>query len=161
MKYGIVLSLVAAFAASVAMAEGIPSQSKLNSLGLSSMNVVSDQAGEEVRGKAFFKIIAGWQAQAGEKTLVNVPAQNGNSVTIDPATFVAHDQNSGSLIVTDGLPLGNAGLAFTSPIAVQNSADAFHQQDVLINDPTLPGPFNFSEISASINTFTAVIQWGP
>lgn len=156
MKYGIVLSLVAAFAASAATAEGIPSKSKLNQLGLNSMTVVSDQAGEEVRGKAFFKILASWQAQAGEKTTVTVDPVAGTTVTIDPTAFVANDQNSGALIVTDGLPLGNGPLAFTSPIAVQNSADAFHQQDVLIG-----GGINFSEISASINTFTAVIQWGP
>ena len=53
MKYGICVALFVAFSASALLAEGIPSQSKLNSLGLSSLEVASDEAGEEVRGKFF------------------------------------------------------------------------------------------------------------
>ena len=154
MKYGIVMGLVAAFAASAVMAEGLPSQSKLNSLGLGSMNVVSDQQGEQVRGKAFFKIIASWQAAAGEKAIVDVDQSVDPAVftiSIDPGNFVAHDSNSGALIVTDGNPLTNADLSgsFALPITIQNTATAEHQQDILID-----GTFGFAEISTSINSFT-------
>lgn len=44
-------TLIVAFGAAVSSAEGLPSQSKLSQLGLSSMNVVSDQQGHTVRGK--------------------------------------------------------------------------------------------------------------
>ena len=150
MKYGIVMGLVAAFAASAVMAEGVPSQSKLNSLGLGSMKVVSDQQGEQVRGKAFFKLIAVWQAAAGEKATVTPGVNPGDppTVNVDPANFVAHDFNSGALIVSDGTPLNNTPFSLVLPIGVQNTADAFHQQDVLLN-----GTFAFSEISTSLNSF--------
>lgn len=145
MKYGIVMGLVAMFAASAAMAEGLPSKGKLNKLGLGSMEVVSDQAGEQVRGKAFFKVIFIQQSNAGEKFLLN----SDGTFVIDPANFVAHDFNANGGIVTDGLPLGNGSLFFTNPIVVANAADAFHQQDII--DPTLP--IAFTEISASNNSF--------
>ena len=52
-KIAMIAALVAVFAVSSVYAEGVPSQSKLNSLGLSSLNVASDAAGQEVRGEGF------------------------------------------------------------------------------------------------------------
>lgn len=46
-----VVAVFVALGAGAVRAEGLPSQSKLSQLGLSSMNVVSDQQGETVRGK--------------------------------------------------------------------------------------------------------------
>jgi hypothetical protein len=45
------VAVVAAMSAGVVRAEGIPSQSKLSQLGLASMDVVSDEQGDAVRGK--------------------------------------------------------------------------------------------------------------
>jgi hypothetical protein len=45
--------LLASLGAGSALAQGIPSQSKLSKMGLSSMKVVSDDVGSQVRGKAF------------------------------------------------------------------------------------------------------------
>jgi hypothetical protein len=152
MKYGIALGLVATFVASAAIAEGLPSQSKLNKMGLGSMQVASDQAGEQVRGKAFFKIIYTWQAAAGEKAIRTIDANGAPQIEIDPANFVAHDLNNGAGIVTDGLPLGNGNLSssFDVPFQIDHVADAFHQQDIF--DSTLN--LAFSEISASTNSFS-------
>ena len=148
-------AVLAALTASAALAEdGIPSQAKLNQLGLSSLQVAGDSHGEQVRGKAFFKIIASWQAAAGEKAIVDVDQSVDPAVftiSIDPGNFVAHDSNSGALIVTDGNPLTNADVSgsFALPITIQNTATAEHQQDILID-----GTFGFAEISTSINSFT-------
>lgn len=46
-----IAAIVAVIGAEVASAEGLPSQSKLSQLGLSSMTVVGDEQGAEVRGK--------------------------------------------------------------------------------------------------------------
>jgi len=148
MKYGIVTGLVVLFVASAAMAQGVPSQSKLNKLGLGSMEVVSDEAGQQVRGKAFFKVIGTWQAVAGEKATL---AADG-SISVDPANFVANDQNNGSFIVSSGMPLTNGSIdtLFTNPFNLQNTATATHQQDVL----GAGGNVAFSEISSSTNSFS-------
>ena len=52
-KSMLIAALVAVLGVGSAYAEGVPSQSKLNSLGLSSLNVASDVAGEEIRGEGF------------------------------------------------------------------------------------------------------------
>lgn len=142
MRYGMVMGLVALLAASVSMAQGIPSQSKLNKLGLSSMELVSDHAGEQVRGKAFAKIIWSWQAAAGEKAIRDGATGN---VSIDPGNFVAHDFNNGAGITSDGRPL-TIGNAFQSQV-LAHTADAYHQQDILDSS----GNIAFSEISSSLN----------
>lgn len=46
-------AVAALLGAGAANAEGLPSQSKMANLGLSSMSVVSDQQGNEVRGQGF------------------------------------------------------------------------------------------------------------
>ena len=137
-------AVVAALTATAALADdGIPSPAKLNSLGLSSMKVVHDSQGEEVRGKAFVKMVFRWHTAAGEKATVNFTAPDNLQVIIDPLAFVANDTNSGAGIASDGIPL--LGGTATPQVAAIN-ADSNHQQSVLVNG------FNFSEISSSVTT---------
>jgi hypothetical protein len=141
-KHLILSALVAALSAGAAMAEdGIPSQSKLNSLGLASLHVASDAQGEAVRGKAFVKLVFNWHTAAGEKTTVNYSDATGLQISFDPLAFIANDTNSGAGIAADGIPLfGGAAAAQQVIIAAQSA----HQHDVLVNG------FTFSEISSSI-----------
>ena len=143
-------AVLAALTASAALAEdGIPSQAKLNQLGLSSLQVAGDSHGEQVRGKAFVKMVFRWHTAAGEKATVNFPAPNNLTVTIDPLSFIANDTNSGAGIASDGIPL------FGGPAAAQQAqiaANSAHQQDVLLNSPA--GNLQFSEISSSLTNAT-------
>jgi hypothetical protein len=52
-KCMIAAAVLVAMGAAVSFAEGLPSQSKLAKMGLSSMSVVDDHAGTQVRGKGF------------------------------------------------------------------------------------------------------------
>ena len=138
----IVGAMIAALSASAALAgDGVPSQSKLNNLGLSSLEVASDAQGEQVRGKAFVKVVFSWHTAAGEKTTLDYSDAAGLSLSFNPLAFIANDTNSGAGITADGVPLfGGAA----SPQAVNIAANSAHQHDVLTNN------FTFSEISSSI-----------
>ena len=138
----IVGAMLAAMGASAVMAaDGVPSQSKLNNLGLSSLQVASDAQGEQVRGKAFVKMVFSWHTAAGEKTTVNYSDANGLTLSFNPLAFIANDTNSGAGIAADGIPLVGGAAA---PQAVNIQANSAHQHDVLTSN------FSFSEISASI-----------
>ena len=143
MKKGFVAAMLVALVSSVALAEdGLPSQSKLNKLGLSSMQVASDAAGEQVRGKGFSKIIFSWQASAGEKAILDPVTGN---ISIDPANFIANDFNNGAGVTEDGVPLR---FDMAQAQLVNLAATADHQQVIL----DAGGNFAFSEISSSMNT---------
>ena len=144
MKNGIFAALLVALFASAALAEnGLPSQSKLNKMGLASMQVASDEAGSQVRGKAFSKIIFSWQASAGEKAIRNADG----TISIDPANFVANDLNNGAGIIEDGLPL-TFGAANAQLVNLAATAD--HEQVILDS----AGNIAFTELSSSRNTAT-------
>jgi len=140
----VIAGLLAACSASALWAgEGVPTQGKLNRLGLSSLEVASDEAGEAIRGRGFVKIVFNWQTVAGEKAVFD-----GNNLTIDPANFIANDTNQGSGITADGRPLSD-GLA--APQVVNIEASSAHQHDVLSNG------FSFSEISSSQTNATVIV----
>jgi len=149
MKKGMIVAALAVVcgASSLLAGEGLPSQSKLNNLGLSSMQVASDQAGEQVRGQGFVKIVFNWNTQAGEKATLT-----DGVIGISPANFLANAQDNGSGITADGSPL-NYKIAEAQ--VVQVSYESYHQQDVL----DASGNFAFSEISAS-QTFSTVVAGG-
>jgi hypothetical protein len=53
MKRMLMAAVIAAVVAGTSLADGLPSRTKLAQMGLSSMKVVQDQQGEQVRGKGF------------------------------------------------------------------------------------------------------------
>ncbi len=147
MKKGFIATMLVALCASAALAaDGLPSQGKLNKLGLSSMQAASDHDGMQVRGKAFSKVLFTWQASAGEKATRTIDSSGNPQITIDPANYVAHDFNNGAGILEDGIPLTIGG-AFNSQVAV-HSASADHEQVVLDS----AGNVAFTEISSSRNS---------
>lgn len=150
MKKGMIVAALAVVcgAGSLLAGEGLPSQSKLNKLGLSSMRVASDHAGQQVRGQGFVKIVFNWHTAAGEKAvLVNGP--QGSFITISPFSFRANAQDNGSGITSDGAPLS---YKVAEAQIVNIASESYHQQDVLDSS----GNFAFSEISAS-QTFSTVV----
>ncbi len=146
-----VAAMLVAMFASLALAEdGLPTAGKLNSLGLSSMQVASDHDGMQVRGKAFAKLIYTWNASAGEKAQLD-PVVGGvvtPGLFVDPANYLAHDRNNGAGITEDGLPLVFGNVFMPQVGAVQ--ADADHEQIILDS----AGNIAFTEISSSRNGFT-------
>lgn len=52
-KYLLIAALSVFLGSATLMAEGVPSNSKLDQLGLSGLNVAGDEAGEQVRGHGF------------------------------------------------------------------------------------------------------------
>ena len=146
MKKGMILAALAVVcgAGSLLAGDGVPSPGKLNKLGLSSMQVASDQEGLDVRGKGFVKIVFNWNTQAGEKAIYN----NG-SLSIDPNNFLANATDNGAGITSDGSPLN---FKYAEPQLVNIASESYHQHDVL----TTNGNFAFSEISAS-QTFATIV----
>ena len=143
MKKGIVAVTLLTLCVSVSLAEdGLPSKSKLNRLGLASMQAMSDSAGQEVRGKGFVKIIFTWQASAGEKAILDPVTGN---LSIDPANFIANDFNNGAGVTEDGIPLR---FDMAQAQLVNLAATADHQQVIL----DAGGNVACSEISSSMNT---------
>ena len=117
--------------------DGSPSAAKLNKLGLSSMQSVSDETGLQVRGRGeFMKLVFNWQTAAGEKARV----VNNQVVFVNPPVVAINDSNRASGIITDGGGI-NGGQA--SPVIFALQASANHQQTILTNN------FSFSEISSS------------
>jgi hypothetical protein len=105
----VVASLVVVMAAGAANAQGRPSSAKLGRLGLSSMKVVSDQRGEEVRGRGFGAGFFRFTATVTEGVFVNGAFVNNtpaNSMTGSAAIGFTWGQdpraNAGAVVAGSG-----------------------------------------------------------
>jgi hypothetical protein len=136
--------LAVAGASAVGAAEGVPSQRKLDKLGLAGMSIVTDEVGMQVRGQGdFVKVVFNWQTAAGEKaTFIN-----GQYTPANPPRLFLNDSNRGSAIATDG---GGIGGGAAQPQAIAFQSTARHQQDVLAP------PFFASELSAARSAATII-----
>ena len=151
MKNGMIAAaLVVALGAGSLLAEGVPSQSKLNNLGLSSMQVATDHDGMQVRGKGFVKVLFNFKTEAGEKAIFN----NGQFESADPANFVANASDSGAGIASDGQPLSYL-LAFPQVASIQSQS--LHQQDFLDAQGNVASEVSASTTSALVFAGDAIL----
>ena len=144
----IALALLSAIGINTLAAEdGIPSRSKLNKLGLNSLELASDHAGQEVRGRAFVQAVFRWKTAAGEKAIFD-----GTNLVFEPGNFAINDTNRGAGVISDGGPFTTGAV---QPIVFNFESSSAHQQDVLVNN------FVFSEISSSQIVATVIAAGGP